>query len=249
MSNALHWQVKMVMSTDQPTAAPAMPTTVAVPTGPVAVGKRPAELQSLPAPHRLLTRARSWHTTAQLSTPVVDATSPWSGTASHNNRTVMSSPGPSSRLPLHGVNALPATVVTGSSPAGRALRAVSRDPPLAHRSQHLSLHVTSPTGSSVRSLLDKGSALGNRGSHLHRWLDVCLEHRVANSAERRQMQHQAECPHSSVKCDMSPNSVATRRCIASHDTVGLEPHHTGVGLIAITNVEVACTSAEPNSGH
>ena len=39
MSNALHWQVKMVMSTDQPTAVPAMPTTVAVQAGPVAVDK------------------------------------------------------------------------------------------------------------------------------------------------------------------------------------------------------------------
>ena len=33
--------------------------------------------------------------------------------------------------------------------------------------------------------------------------------------------------------------VDTRRCIASHDPAGLELPRTGVGMIAITNVENA----------
>ena len=189
MSNALHWQVKIVMSTKQPTAAPDMPATVAVPTGPVAAGKRPAELQSTPAPHLPLTRARSWHATAKHACGSSNQPMVWYRQSQQPDSHVEPCP------------KLQAAATRRQRPTRnrrdrfQPSRHFARYLAIHHwriASQHLSLHVTSPTGSSVRSLLDKGSALSNRGSHLHRWLEVCLQHRVANSAERRYMQHHDE---------------------------------------------------------
>ena len=148
MSNALHWQVKIVMSTKQPTAAPAMPTTVAVPTGPVAVGKRPAELQSPPAPHLPLTRARSWHATAKHACGSCNQPMVWYRQSQQPDSHVEPCPKLQAAAPRR------QRPTSNRRDRFQPSRHFARYLAIHHwriASQHLSLHVTSPTGSSVRS--------------------------------------------------------------------------------------------------